>query len=277
LGIRRTAVQALRRNTSILGDGRSIDCAVVFPEEDGAERHPAVIVIHEIMGPNEHIQDVCRRISELGYVVAAPDLFTGPLRRILTPTNIGVAMRSLSDAPPELRRDPAKMAEFAASQPPERRPLLEAFARVSAPNVQEGFTRDLLAVGQYLRSLPEVDPSRLASVGFCFGGSMSARLATADPLLRAAVIFYGYAPPLEAVPSIRARVLGFYGSEDPGVTQAVPAFAAAMASAGKRFEYQVYPSAKHGFFNDTRPNYHRMSANDAWDRMVRFFGETLNR
>ena len=103
---------------------------------------------------------------------------------------------------------------------------------------------------------------------------MAARFATADPDLRAAVIFYGQNPPLDAVPRIRARVLGLYGSEDPGITSTVPQFAAAMAAAGKSFESHVYPGAKHAFFNDTRPNYRRMSAEDAWDRMVRFFGAT---
>lgn len=262
---------------SVRGEGRDLDCFLAFPDgEEFPGPHPAVIVIHEIFGPDAHIQDVCRRITGLGYVAAAPDLFTGALHRLLNPANIAFAMKAFAEAPPELRRDPSKLAAFAESQPPGRRPVLEAFGRISSPKVQDGFGQDLLAVARYVRGLAGVDPARIASVGFCFGGALSARLATLDPDLRAAVIFYGQNPPFEAVPQVRARVLGFYGSEDPGVTQSVPDLAAAMARAGKRFEYRVYPSAKHGFFNDTRPNYHRMSANDAWDTMVRFFGETLN-
>jgi carboxymethylenebutenolidase len=265
------------REISVPGEGRDLDCFVALPgASTPGTRRPAVIVIHEIFGPDAHIRDVTGRIAGLGYVAVAPDLFTGELHRLLTPANIGLAMKAFAEAPPDLRRDPAKLAAFAASQPPERRPILEAFGKIGQPPVQEGFARDLYAVARHLRSMPEVDPSRVASVGFCFGGAMSARLATVDPDLRAAVIFYGQNPPLDAVPRIGAHVLGLYGSEDPGITQTVPAFAEAMKGAGKRFDYHVYHGAKHAFFNDTRPNYHRESAVDAWDRLVRFYAETLS-
>jgi len=264
------------REVSVPVDGREIDCYLALPDEakEGG-RHSAVIVIHEIFGPDAHIRDVSRRFAALGYVAAAPDLFTGELHRLLTPSNIALAMKAFAEAPPDLRRNPAKLAAFAAAQPPERRPILEAFGRIGQPPVQEGFARDLHAVAQYLRTLPEVDPHRVASVGFCFGGAMSARLATVDPDLGAAVIFYGQNPPLDAVPRIGARVLGLYGGEDPGITQTVPAFSEAMVNAGKHFEYHVYPGAKHAFFNDTRPNYQWESATDAWERVVRFLGESL--
>lgn len=266
----------LEREVSVRADGREIDCYLAFPDRvKDMGRHPAVIVIHEIFGPDAHIRDVTRRFAGIGYDAAAPDLFTGELHRLLTPSNIALAMKAFAEAPPDLRRDPAKLAAFAATQPHESRPILEAFGTIGQPPVQEGFARDLYEVAQYLRTLPEVDPRRIASVGFCFGGAMSARLATVDPDLRAAVIFYGQNPPLDAVPRIGAQVLGLYGSEDPGITQTVPAFAQAMASAGKRFEYHVYPGAKHAFFNDTRPNFHRESATDAWERVVRFLGESL--
>lgn len=265
------------REVTVRGESRELDCYLAFPESGGTgHRHPAVIVIHEIFGPDAHMRDVARRFAALGYVAAAPDLFTGELHTLLTPANVGLAMKSFADAPPDLRRDPAKLAAFAASQPPERRPILEAFGRISSPPVQEGFARDLHAVAQYLRSLPEVDPNRVGSVGFCFGGAMSARLATVDPKLRAAVIFYGQNPPLDAIPKIEAHVLGLYGDEDPGITQTIPALADAMKAAGKSFEYHTYPGAKHAFFNDTRPsNHHPESAKDAWGRVVRFFDANL--
>ncbi len=256
--------------------GRAIDCHLALPDvgREG-ERPPAVVVIHEIFGPDAHIRDVCGRFARLGYVAAAPDLFTGDLHAVMTPSNIGLAMRAFAEAPPDLRRDPAKMAAFAASQPAERRPVLEAFGRIGQPSVQEGYARDLAGVAQYLRSMPEVDPRRTASVGFCFGGAMSARLATVDPDLCAAIVFYGQNPPLEAVSRIGARMLGLYGAEDPGITLTVPAFAEAMKAAGKRFEYHVYPGAKHAFFNDTRPNFLAESAADAWQRVVQLLHEVF--
>ncbi len=262
------------RQVKIRTPTREIDCYLAEPT--GAPgRRPAVVVIHEIFGVGEHIEDVTRRFADLGYVAAAPNLFTGEMQELLTPANIALAMQSFAQAPPDLRRDPTKLAAFAQTQPPERRPVLAAFGKVSNPTVQAGFAEDLLAVARYLRSLPNVDPERVGSVGFCFGGAMSARLATVDPDLRAAVIFYGQNPPLEEVPRIRAALLGLYGGEDPGITGTVPMLAEAMTRAGQPFSYHVYPGAKHGFFNDSRPNYHGPSAEDAWKRVVAFFATSL--
>lgn len=267
---------ARKEEVSVPVDGRAIECHLAFPADARTgERRPAVIVIHEIFGPEAHIRHVAQRFAELGYVAAAPDLFTGELHKLLTPANVALAMKAFAEAPPDLRRDPAKLDAFAATQPPERRPILEAFGRIGRPAVQEGFARDLLGVARYLRTRAEVDPHRIASVGFCFGGAMSARLATVDPDLRAAVIFYGQNPPFASVPQIGARVLGLYGELDPGISQTIPSFNDAMAAAGKSFDYHVYPGAKHAFFNDTRPNFHPESASDAWNRVTRFLAESL--
>jgi carboxymethylenebutenolidase len=263
------------RDVRIPTPTRVIDCYLAFPSGSSGRR-PAVVVIHEIFGTDEHMRDVARRFAAEGYVAAAPNLFTGELQALLTPANIGLAMQAFAQAPPELRRDPSKLAAFAETQPPERRPVLAAFGKVSSPAVQAGFAEDLLAVTEYLRGLPEVDPARVGSVGFCFGGAMSARLATVDAKLKAAVIFYGQNPPLEQVPRIRATMLGLYGAEDPGITGTVPQLAETMARAGVKFDFHVYPGAKHAFFNDTRPtNYHADSALDAWTRVLALFGTTL--
>ena len=273
----RSRTMAPEQDISVNADGRALDCYLASPSGlKPGERRPAVIVIHEIFGTDAHIRDVARRFAGLGYVGAAPNLFTGELQALLTPANIALAMKAFSEAPPDLRRNPEKLAAFAASQPPERRPVLLAFGKVSSPPAQEGFARELGAVARYLRSRPEVDPHRVASVGFCFGGAMSARLATVDPDLRAAVIFYGQNPPLDAVPRIGARVLGLYAEQDPGITQTVPSFAQAMAAAGKSFEYHVYPGARHAFFNDTRPSFHKESAEDAWNRVGRFLADSFS-
>jgi carboxymethylenebutenolidase len=264
------------RESSVPADSRTLDCYLAFPDPTSFPgRRPALIVIHEIFGPDAHIREVARRFAGQGYVAAAPDLFTGELHRLMTPANIALAMQAFSTAPPDLRRNPEKLTAFAATQPAERRPILEAFGTISQAPVQEGYARDLVAVARFLRSLPEVDPARVGAVGFCYGGAISARLATQDPDLKAAVIFYGQNPPLDDVPRIRAHVLGLYGGEDPGITQTVPAFAAAMRAAGLSFEEHVYPGAKHAFFNDTRPNYHPESATDAWSRVLGFFAATL--
>lgn len=100
---------------------------------------------------------------------------------------------------------------------------------------------------------------------------MVGRYATIDPQLIAGVIFYGQNPPLDRVSQIRARLLGQYAGEGPGITQTVPQLAEAMERAGRPFTYHVYPGARHSFFNDTRPNYHPESAKLAWTRVLEFF------
>lgn len=263
------------REIRITTPTREIDCYLAFPSA-GIGPGPAVVVIHEIFGADDHIRGVADRFAAQGYAAAAPNLFTGELQTLLTPANIALAMQSFAQAPPDLRRDPTKFAAFAASQPPERRPVLEAFGRVSNPSTQADFAQDLVAVTRYLRSQPQVDPTRVGSVGFCFGGAMSARLATVDPELRGAVIFYGQNPPLEDVPRIRASVLGLYGGEDHGITDTVPLLAEAMKRSGKSFESHVYPGARHAFFNDTRTaTYDAPSAQDAWQRVLTFYSTSL--
>jgi len=261
-------------DVEVPGQTRQMDAYLAEP--DGPDQLRAgVIVVHEIFGLDDHIRDVCRRFADQGYVALAPNLFTGALAAVLTPANIPIALKALAEAPPGLRADPTKFRAFAESQPPERRPILEAFVTATQPATQEGYAYDLLEAAQYLRDRREVDPARIGAVGFCFGGAMVGRLATVDPDLRAAVIFYGQNPPRDGIPHVHASVLGLYGAEDPGITSTVPDLARAMEEHGKRFRSHVYPGAKHAFFNDRRPNYHAESAQDAWERVLRFFGEAL--
>lgn len=257
------------------GQERPVEALLVRPEEAG--RHPALILVHEIWGLDDHIRDVARRFAAEGYVTLAPDLYTGPLREAMQPEKIRAGMEFLRQAPPEVQRDPALLRERLAGMPPERARALETLMDVMSPGRRDAFARDLLGAVAYLRARPEVDPERLGSLGFCMGGGLSARLATLSPDLRACVVFYGENPPLEAVPAIRAAVLGLYGGEDARITETVPELARAMAEAGKRFTYHVYPGARHAFFNDTRPTYDAAAAAYAWRRVLDFLGAELGR
>lgn len=255
------------------GDGRPVEAVLVRPRDPG--RHAALVLIHEIWGLDDHIRDVARRFAEQGYVTLAPDLYTGPLREAMKPEKILAGMQLLRQAPPEVQRDPGLLRARLAELPAETARAVETLADVMSPRRRESFARDLAGAVAYLRGRPDVEPSRVGSLGFCMGGGLSARLATLAPELRACVIFYGENPPLEAVPAIRAAVLGLYGGEDHRITDTVPELARAMAEAGRRFEYHVYPGAQHAFFNDTRPTYHPEAARDAWRRVLDFLGAEL--
>jgi carboxymethylenebutenolidase len=257
-----------------MGSDRELEGYLVLPEGDGPS--PAVIVIQEIWGLDDHIRDVARRFANEGYVALAPDLYTGEWREVMSPERIAAGMAFLRDASQEVQRDPSKLESALTERPQEERDAIKMLATVRSPQGRFRFAEDLLGAVEYLEGRPEVDGDRIGSIGFCMGGGVSGNLTTLSPDLRAAVIFYGQNPPLERVPYIKARVLGIYGGEDHRITDTVPELKEAMSEAGKSFEYHVYPGAPHAFFNDTRDNYREEAARDAWRRVLAFFDEALS-
>ncbi len=115
----------------------------------------------------------------------------------------------------------------------------------------------------------------VGAIGFCLGGSLVGRLACDEARLGAAVIFYGSPPPHDAWAGGHCPVLGLYGVEDHAITDAVPALADAIAAAGRRFDYHVYPDAPHAFFNDTRSAFRVDATRDAWVRTLEFLSTEL--
>lgn len=115
----------------------------------------------------------------------------------------------------------------------------------------------------------------MAAIGWCWGGGMAWRLATAEKRLGAVAAFYGPNPPLEAVPNIGAAVLGIYGGEDARITGGMEVLAKALKEAGSTYEMKVYAGAKHAFFNDTGANFHPTAAWEAWTKTLEWFEEYL--
>ncbi|HVA89920.1 MAG TPA: dienelactone hydrolase family protein [Chloroflexota bacterium] len=250
------------------GEQRDLDGYLVLP--DGERPHPALIVIQEIWGVDDHIRDVCRRFAQAGYAALAPDLYTGELKETMRPENIMAGMAFMRQAPPEVQRDPSRLGAALAERTPEERRALTALMSVMSPERRAGFARDLVGAFGYLASRSEVDPERIGSLGFCLGGGLSFRLATLEPRLQACVVFYGENPPVAAIAAIQAPVLGLYGAEDMRITDSVPDVVRHMAAAGKSFEHHIYEGAPHAFFNDTRPTYRPEAAGDAWSRTLAF-------
>jgi len=107
------------------------------------------------------------------------------------------------------------------------------------------------------------------------GGSLSALLSCEDPEVAAAAVYYGPSPDAATVARGHAPVIGFYGGLDARVNGGLPAFEAAMAAAGRRFESHIYEGANHGFFNETGPVYDVRAARDSWVRLLGFFQDQL--
>lgn len=204
----------------------------------GKGKRPAVIVIHENRGLNEHTRDVARRFAAAGFVALAPDLLS------------------------------RKGGTGSMESPDKAREALSTLPAADA-------VTDLNAGLEYLNKHRSVKKGKLGSVGFCWGGARSFTLAAESELLKAAVVFYGSAPPMETLAKVRVPVLGIYGETDERITSRVPEVAETLKKNNKSFEYKIYPGAAHAFFNDTGERYNAEAAKDAWAQTVAFFRKTL--
>jgi carboxymethylenebutenolidase len=201
---------------------------------------PAVLVIHEVFGLNDHIKSIADRLAGEGFNALAPNFFVR-----------------------------------AAEPPPKDTSDMDALRRAASSIPNEVAIKDMQAGLDYLKTVKDVRP-RFASVGFCMGGGYSYQIATHTKDLAGAVIFYGRTP-VELVPQVSCPLLGNFGELDQGIPpEKVKEFEAALKKAGKTADIKIYPGAKHGFFNDTRPEaYNREAAADAWQRTLKFFRERL--
>jgi carboxymethylenebutenolidase len=191
-------------------DGRSVETFVVYPESK--EKRPVVLVIHEIFGLTDWVEDLADQVAEAGYIAVAPDLLSG-----MGP-NGG---RSSSFAPDK---------------------TMEAVSHLNADQV----TADLNAAADYGKKLP-ASSGKLFVGGFCWGGAQTFRFATNRGDLAAAFVFYGTPPEQAAMARITAPVYGFYAGEDARVGATVPDTIKQMNDVGKKYEPVTYDGAGHGF------------------------------
>lgn len=203
------------------------------PAVDGV--YPAILVCHENRGLTDHIRDVARRFAKNGYVALALDLLA---------REGGTAAHD-RDAVPGL--------------------LTDAGA--------DRHVGDFIAGADYLQTLEYVDGERLGMIGFCFGGGITWRVATALPTLKAAAPFYGPAPELDQVPNIQAAVLGVYAEQDERINAGIEPLQAALDAAGTTYQINIYPGVNHAFHNDTGQRYNEEQATQAWDDTLAWFAE----
>lgn len=240
---------------------------------------PAVLVIQEIWGVDGHIQDLTERFATAGYVALAPDLYARGGRRphALGAERVEAVKAFLDTLPPAAWMNPGERDRALAALPAAQGDQVrETLGTLFSPGRDlEAHARCLRDAVAFLREHPSVRGRRVGSTGYCMGGALSALLACTEPTLAAAVIYYGAAPAPERLPGLACPLLGFYGAEDHRISDAVPAFAAALAAAGKSFRHHTYPDTPHAFFNDTRPAYRVEAARSAWSETLRFLAEHL--
>lgn len=261
-------------------DGKTSKCRAYFASmEPVNELRPTVIIIQEIWGVNDHIKDVAQRFAAAGYVAIAPDLFArdGVRPDELNDERLEEAKRFLHSIPHSSWFNPDDREEEILKQPSERqeklRFTLNGLFGLLNPSTSQSLAGILTDTANYARNTFEKSKGMpVTSVGFCMGGALSATLATLDNQHSGSIVFYGR-PPQQGIANINCPVLGFYGGEDPNITNLVPGFEEEMKRNGKAFEVVIYPDAKHAFFNDTNPTYNVNHARDAFARSLNFLNQ----
>lgn len=204
-------------------------------------RRPGVLMIHDRSGFSESTLADARMIAGLGYVVFAEDIFG----KGFVPKTVPEMMETIAIYDKD-------------------RPLMRARA---------------LAGFDVLKAQPTVDPAKLASVGYCFGGTTGIELMeTGAPLLGFVSVhgaFNNFTP--EAAKNIKGRVLILHGAEDPVAPMdqlniVISQFRAAKVD----FEVNLYSGAAHGFTKPQNPS--EMRADDEYKvAMTRFLKDLLGR
>jgi carboxymethylenebutenolidase len=219
-----------------------------------AGKHPGMIVIQDAGGVSDHIQDIARRIANLGYVALAPDLYTRE------------------------------------GGPPPAGDLQTMMARLFAMS-DATVLGDLEGAVDELRSREDVS-DKVGCIGFCMGGRCTLLLAGSSNKLDAAVDCWGGfidkatfeeqttpqrpTPPLELAESVACPLLAAIGAEDQNPSPEVgERLRTALAKTPHETRVDIYEGAGHAFFADYRPSYRPQAAAMLWDRIVPFLAAHL--
>jgi carboxymethylenebutenolidase len=133
---------------------------------------------------------------------------------------------------------------------------------------------DLNSAFEFLKGIPGVASDRIGSVGFCMGGSYALQMAITARGMKAASVFYGANPkPLEAVAQA-CPIMGSYPDRD-FTTRAARELKASMETFKITNDIKIYDNTQHSFYSQQRTTFEVEASKDAWQRMLKFFGEHL--
>ncbi len=217
------------------GSNTPIRAFVVYPERK--EKAAVVIVIQEIYGLTDWIRAVADQLAADGFIAIAPDLLSG-----MGPGGGGTeAFASRDD-------------------------VTRAVRQLTEPRVMAM----LDAVREYGIGLPAAN-GKSATVGFCWGGTMSFNYAAHQPALNAAVVYYGSSPGPALIEKIQAPVMGQYGGDDARVNATIPPAEQLMKKLNKTYVYSIHDGAGHGFLRAQEGRAANLAAaRRAWPETVQF-------
>jgi dienelactone hydrolase len=209
---------------------------------------PAVIVVHEWYGLNDYAKKRAEQLAGLGYVAFAADIY-----------GKGVTAKS--------REEAAQMAGKYKGD----RALLRA--RVNA------------ALELVRTKIENVDKTKIAAMGYCFGGTTALELARGGADVVGVISFHGgLGTPMPAeAGKLKAKVLALHGADDPFVPDdELLAFRKEMQAAKADWELVAYGNSVHGFTNPGNGSdnskgaaYNAEADRKSWERMKAFFDEVF--
>jgi carboxymethylenebutenolidase len=233
------------RTIEINAEAGKMPIHVARPRDE--ESHPALIVVMEAFGLNDHIKDVAGRFAAEGFVTLAPDLYYRESSRVVGYDNLPEAIRLMSGL------------------------------------WDDKVVTDMEAVIGYVKAQPSVRADRIGITGFCMGGRVSFLTACRSQSITAAVPFYGGGiasgeksertpvAPIELASQLCCPVLAFFGSDDAFIPMTdAERVRDTLTKLGPQHEVVIYDGAPHGFFCNERDSYRPEAATDAWTRTVRF-------
>lgn len=215
--------------------GTEISGYLARPE--GSQRGPGVLICHENRGLTPHIQDVARRFAKEGYAALALDLLS----------------REGGTASMDPDAVPGALTQAGAQR----------------------HVGDFKAAFEYLNGQGYVEEGRIAMVGFCFGGGITWQASTEIGGLKATSAFYGPAPDLAKVPTIKPAVFGVYAEKDARITGSMPQLQEALDKTNVKHQLKVYPGVDHAFHNDTSERYVEAQATAAWNDTLAWFKDNV--
>lgn len=226
-------------------DTTSMDGYVVWDSAVEGKR-PVVLIIHEWWGNNLYPKTRAKQLAELGYLAMAVDLY-GNGKTADNPTDAG------NLALPFYKHPEMSKARFDAA---------------------------LELIKQY----PQADTSRIAAIGYCFGGAQVINLAKMGENLKGVVSFHGNLMVLPADKNkLKAPILVCHGLADQFVSmEEVGKFKHEMDSIHADYTVKTYPNATHAFTNPTATPtgqkfkipiaYNAAADSTSWQDMKEFFG-----
>jgi len=206
---------------------------------------PAIVLFPDARGIGAHAIQCAGRLTALGYATLVADLYGD-----------GIQARDMAHAMELMRSLRSDAIRWRA----------RAQAALDALSRQDG-----------------VDRSRLAALGYCFGGSTALELARSGAPLAAVVSFHGglQSPRPDDARSIKAKVLVCHGAADPLVPPAeLAAFEEQMGKTDVDWQVHAYGGAVHGFTNPEADEagvpalaYNEAADRRSWKAMLGLFEE----